>query len=160
MKKINLIALLLALSTSIANAGDCIMVKELNVKFTNDTTTFVDPMLENERIVEFKNFINETNLFVLVEGHTNNKAAAAHNLTLSTSRAVKVMKELVASGLKKSHVRAMGFGESSPIYSNNNANGLAKNRRVIAEVFNSAKELDDYIQESKARIINIKLQEQ
>ena len=160
MKKIILISLISLFAVTTSYASDCIMVKELRVKFINDSTKFVDVQKEENKIEDFKDFINQTDLYVLIEGHTNNISSARHNLDLSTRRAIVVMNELVKKGVAKSHVRAMGFGESTPLYSNSTQDGLAKNRRVIAEVFNSAEELDAYIQESKARIKNIKFQEQ
>ena len=159
MKKLNLIALLLFIATSIASA-DCIMVKELKVEFKNASTTFMDKEKENAKIEEFKDFINKTNLYVLIEGHTNKLSNARYNYELSTNRAVKVMNKLTSKGLKQSHIRAMGFGESTPLYSNNTAEGLEKNRRVIAEVFNTAEELNNYVEESKKRIQDIKFKEQ
>ena len=139
---------------------DCIMVKELNVNFNNDTTTYVDAQKEMNKIQEFEDFIEQTDLYVLIEGHTNNKSTAVHNYELSKNRAVKVMQDLKKLGLKKDHVRAMGFGESSPLYDNNDDEGLKNNRRVIAEVFNTAEELDEYINEQKNRIQDIKFKEQ
>jgi len=159
MKKLNLITLLLFLATSIASA-DCIMVKELRVEFKNASTVFMDQAKEDKKIEVFKNFINKTDLYVLIEGHTNKLSNAKYNYDLSTRRSVKVMNELVKKGLPKSHVRAMGFGESTPLYSNNTEDGLKKNRRVIAEVFNTAEELNQYILDSKKRIKNIKFNEQ
>lgn len=159
MKKLSFVASLL-LIVNFSFAMDCIMVKELKVEFVNASTKFVDQAKEDRKISEFKDFINQTDLYVLIEGHTNKLAPAQYNYNLSTRRAVKVMNELVASGLKKSHVRAMGFGESTPLYSNSTKDGLAKNRRVIAKVFNTASELDDYIKSSKNRIKNTKFQEQ
>lgn len=160
MKKIILSTLISLLAVTSSYASDCIMVKELKVKFVNDSTKFVNAKKENGKIKDFAEFINQTDLYVLIEGHTNKLANARYNYDLSTKRAVAVMYELVANGVNKSHVRAMGFGESTPLYSNETKDGLEKNRRVIAEVFNSAEELNKYIKESKARIKNIKFKEQ
>ena len=139
---------------------DCIMVKELNVNFNNDSTVYVDNEKEMNKIQEFKDFIEQTDLYVLIEGHTNSKSTAIHNYELSKNRAVKVMQDLQNSGIKKGHVRAMGFGETTPLYENTTTEGLNNNRRVIAEVFNTAEELDSYISEQKNRIEDIKFKEQ
>ena len=166
MYKLSLVALMM-LGTLTASADemkkdmdDCIMAKELKVKFINDSTKYVDEDMEMNKINEFKDFIQDTNLYVLIEGHTNKLSTAQHNYELSTRRAVTVMADLVEQGLQKSHVRAMGFGESTPLYSNDTQDGLDKNRRVIAEVFNSAEELNNYIQEQKTRIQSTKFEEQ
>ncbi len=149
-----------ALTVSINANDDCIMVKELNVKFKNGSTKFVDPKKELDKIRKFKDFIQKTDLYAVIEGHTNNLSNAVYNYNLSQKRAVKVMNILRNMGLAKSHVAAMGFGETTPLYDNKTKEGLEKNRRVVAEVFNSAKEMKAYIAKQKERIKNIKFIEQ
>lgn len=160
MKKV-LIASCLSMSLFVANsmAKECIMVEELNVEFNNATAVYSDAQ-EKEEVVRFANFMKETKLYAVVEGHTSSLDDAAYNYNLSTKRAVKVMNELKNLGVSKSHVRAMGFGESSPLYNNSTEEGAAKNRRVIAEVFNSAEELDAYIKSEKNRVKDILSKEQ
>ena len=150
MKIVNIIVAVLLSTLSLNATDDCIMVQELSVEFKNDSTAYVNNEQEMLKIKEFKDFVTQTNLFVLIEGHTNKIFSADHNIELSTKRAVKVMNKLISLGLKKSQVRAMGFGESSPLYDNNTEDGLAKNRRVIAEVFNSANDLNQYVQDQQA----------
>jgi OOP family OmpA-OmpF porin len=160
MKKLNSIIISLILGLTMANGADCIIAEELNVKFINDSTQYVNDQIEIDKITKFKDFIEATNLYVLIEGHTNNLSAAVHNLALSTKRANKVRSALIEQGLKASHVRSMGFGESTPIYTNDTADGKAKNRRVIGEVFNTAADLDAYIKKQKSRIKPILNKEQ
>ena len=140
-------------------AADCIMVADLNVEFKNDSTVYMDNK-EKEEVVNFAKFLKETGLYAVVEGHTSKFAAAPYNYELSTKRAVKVRSELINLGVKPSHIRAMGFGESSPLYDNNSEIGAQKNRRVIAEVFNDSAELSSYMASEKARISSIKYNEQ
>ena len=140
-------------------AADCIMVADLNVEFKNDSTVYMDNK-EKEEVVSFAKFLKETGLYAVVEGHTSKFATAPYNYELSTKRAVKVRSELVNLGVNPSHIRAMGFGESSPLYDNNSEIGAQKNRRVIAEVFNDSAELSSYIASEKARISSIKYNEQ
>lgn len=160
MKKI-LVASCLGMSLFVANsmAKDCITVEELNVEFHNATTVYSNNE-EKQEIVRFADFMKETDVYAVIEGHTSSLDSATYNYELSTKRAVKVMAELKKLGVNKSNVRAMGFGESSPLYSNAKQEGAAKNRRVIAEVFNSAEELDAYIKSEKTRIKDIVLLEQ
>jgi outer membrane protein OmpA-like peptidoglycan-associated protein len=135
------------------------MVEELNVEFNNATAVYSNNA-EKEEVVRFAKFLKETGLYAVIEGHTNSLDDAKYNYNLSTARAVKVMNELQGLGVKKSHVRAMGFGESSPLYDNATTEGAAKNRRVIAEVFNSAAELDAYIVSQKEKVKDILFKEQ
>jgi len=160
LKKILLSTVIgMAVSLSSISADDCIMVKDLNVEFKNASTTYMNSA-EYQEVKDFANFLKKTDLYAVIEGHTNNKANARYNYDLSTKRAVKVRQEMIKLGVPSSHIRAMGFGESSPLYDNNTEEGLLKNRRVIAEVFNSAQELDDYIKEQKQRIKPIIYKEQ
>lgn len=160
MKKI-LVASCLGMSLFVANsmAKECITVEELNVEFHNASTVYSSNE-EKQEVVRFADFMKETNVYAVIEGHTSSLDSATYNYDLSTKRAVKVMAELKKLGVNKSHVRAMGFGESSPLYNNAQQDGAAKNRRVIAEVFNSAEELDAYIKSEKSRIQDIVLLEQ
>ena len=160
MKKI-LVASCLGMSLFAASsmAEDCITVEELNVEFHNATTVYSNKE-EKQEIVRFADFMKATDIYAVIEGHTSSLDNATYNYDLSTKRAVKVMAELKKLGVDKSHIRAMGFGESSPLYNNATQEGAAKNRRVIAEVFNSAEELDAYIKSEKSRIQDIVLLEQ
>ncbi|MEA2111536.1 MAG: OmpA family protein [Campylobacterota bacterium] len=159
MKKILVSSLIstIALLSSI-QAQDCIMVEDLNVEFKNASTVYMNNT-EKQEVVNFAKFLKDTDLYAVIEGHTSSTASAKYNYDLSTSRAVKVLSTLKELGVNSSHVRAMGFGESSPLY-NNDTNEGAKNRRVIAEVFNTKAELNDYILSEKSRIKNIKYTEQ
>ena len=146
------------ISTSYA-AENCILVADLNVEFKNDSTVYMNAE-EKKEIVEFADFLKEYNLYAVVEGHTSNLATAPYNYDLSSKRAAKVRSELIKLGVKPAQVNALGFGESSPLYDNNTKSGAQKNRRVIAEVFNSEAELTDYVASEKARTAKIKHQEQ
>ena len=146
------------ISTSYA-AENCIMVADLNVEFKNDSTVYMNAE-ERKEIVEFADFLKEHNLYAVVEGHTSNIAPATYNYDLSSKRATKVRSELIKLGVKPAQVNSLGFGESSPLYDNNTESGAQKNRRVIAEVFNSEAELAEYVASEKTRTAKIKYQEQ
>lgn len=159
MKKFIVSSIIGLMTVASLQAEDCIMAKELNVQFKNDSVTYANSK-ELEEIKEYAKFLNATDLHAIVEGHTSSISDARYNFDLSQRRAVKVRAELIALGVPEKKVRAMGFGESSPLYNNNTDEGAAKNRRVIAEVFNSAEELDNYINSQKQKISSIKYKEQ
>lgn len=86
-----------------------------------------------EEVVEFMIQYPQTD--VVLEGHTDDRGAAEYNKTLSQQRAdavAGVMRERY--GVAPSRIKTKGFGESEPLYSNDTAEGRAKNRRVTAKV--------------------------
>jgi OOP family OmpA-OmpF porin len=70
------------------------------------------------------------NVAVRVEGHTDSVGTEAYNQGLSERRANAVMGHLVDRGVSASRLTATGFGELSPVASNDTAEGRALNRRV------------------------------
>lgn len=67
---------------------------------------------------------------VEVQGHTDARASDAYNLKLSQARAESAMNYLVGKGIVASRLRAMGYGESHPIASNDTVEGMSQNRRT------------------------------
>jgi chemotaxis protein MotB len=69
-----------------------------------------------------------------VAGNTDNvpiqNARFPSNWELSTSRAVEVVKLLVARGVDPRSVSAAGYGEFDPVAGNDAADGRARNRRI------------------------------
>lgn len=69
-------------------------------------------------------------LKLMVEGHTDATASAAHNLDLSLRRAKSVVKWLVEHAIDGKRLAPKGFGKNNPVASNDTADGRALNRRV------------------------------
>jgi outer membrane protein OmpA-like peptidoglycan-associated protein len=69
-------------------------------------------------------------LEIALEGHTDSIGSDQYNQNLSERRAQSVRTYLVGSGINQDMVRAMGFGESQPVVSNDNSAGRQQNRRV------------------------------
>jgi outer membrane protein OmpA-like peptidoglycan-associated protein len=67
---------------------------------------------------------------VRVEGHTDSKGSAKHNLDLSERRARSVRRWLVRSGVAPERLAAKGYGPSRPIDRTDTAAGRRRNRRV------------------------------
>lgn len=68
---------------------------------------------------------------VQVEGHTDDRADDAFNLSLSQRRAEAVRIYLIDRGVPEAQLTAVGFGEARPIAPNTTAAGRAQNRRVV-----------------------------
>lgn len=69
-------------------------------------------------------------LNIAVGGYTDNVGGNEMNQKLSENRAGSVRDYLVAQGVTSNSVGATGFGNSSPVASNDNASGRQENRRV------------------------------
>ena len=70
------------------------------------------------------------NVSVEIQGHTDSTASDAHNMDLSQRRAQSVVQYLQSMGIAASRMTAKGYGESSPIDTNETEAGKANNRRV------------------------------
>jgi outer membrane protein OmpA-like peptidoglycan-associated protein len=69
-------------------------------------------------------------LNIEVGGYTDNVGGDAKNQTLSENRATSVRDYLVKEGVPASSVTSKGFGEASPVATNDNSTGRQQNRRV------------------------------
>jgi OOP family OmpA-OmpF porin len=67
---------------------------------------------------------------VLIEGHTDNVGLDASNLELSQRRADAVRDFLLQNGVNAAQLTTRGYGETSPVASNDTAAGRQQNRRV------------------------------
>lgn len=65
-----------------------------------------------------------------VQGHTDNTGTDEYNMNLSQRRAQTVVDYLVKRGVEESRLRAVGYGNTMPIASNNSKEGRQINRRV------------------------------
>jgi len=67
---------------------------------------------------------------LLISGHTDSRGDDEMNRSLSQKRADSVRQYLINKGVDRSRMRAVGFGETQPVASNDTSAGRAKNRRV------------------------------
>ena len=100
-----------------------------NINFASDSYEL------NEQVMtilnEFIEFLDSNpNVKIAIYGHTDNVGDNGDNLQLSTNRSQAVKNYLILEGISPSRLTAKGFGETSPIASNQSADGRAKNRRT------------------------------
>ncbi|MGZ8556813.1 MAG: OmpA family protein [Chitinophagaceae bacterium] len=65
-----------------------------------------------------------------IQGHTDNAGTENYNKRLSQRRASAVARYLKNHGIASGRVKTVGFGETSPKYSNDTESGRGQNRRV------------------------------
>ncbi len=73
---------------------------------------------------------------IAIEGHTDSLGSVTYNKDLSLRRAESVARELGSRGVSRGQMNVRGFGEGSPIATNNTDSGRARNRRVEVIVEN------------------------
>jgi len=71
-----------------------------------------------------------SDVLVVVEGHTDGRGTDEYNLKLSLHRAQAVRDELVNLGVDPTRLSVRGKGKSEPVASNDTDEGRAQNRRV------------------------------
>ncbi|UWX67330.1 OmpA family protein [Empedobacter stercoris] len=85
----------------------------------------------DEIVTEIANALKKDNaLKISIEGHTDNSGDAKHNKKLSNDRANAVMQKLIALGIDKTRLSAIGYGAEKPLVANDTEENKAKNRRV------------------------------
>ena len=67
---------------------------------------------------------------IRIVGHTDSSGSEAYNQKLSEQRARSVANYLMSTGIDRDRLTVIGLGESSPIATNDTAEGRARNRRV------------------------------
>lgn len=95
--------------------------------------------LKPESIAEVENIkellVNDPNLRVQINGHTDNVGNAASNKALSLKRASAVVNYLVQHGIAATRLFAKGYGSERPIVSNDDeVGGREINRRTEIEI--------------------------
>jgi outer membrane protein OmpA-like peptidoglycan-associated protein len=81
-----------------------------------------------DRVVAMMN--RHPELFLRIEGHTDNSGDPDDNMRLSAQRALAVQAKLVAAHVDKKRLDAVGVGGLQPLASNITAEGREKNRRI------------------------------
>lgn len=115
----------------IVDSDGCMKIVRLHINFAHDSYEVKDRYMP--KIKEVVSFMNENrNYSVTVDGHTDARGSKKYNQVLSLRRANAVMGKLRELGVDMSRIAVDGYGESSPIATNDTEEGRAENRRVDA----------------------------
>jgi OmpA-OmpF porin, OOP family len=93
-----------------------------SARLTPDSMAILDKVAETLQ--------GQPSMEVEIAGHCSNEGSDAYNQRLSEQRADSVRRYLVNRGIASHRLRAVGYGESRPVASNETESGRAKNRRV------------------------------
>ena len=111
--------------------GSKVVLKNIFFDFNKAT-------LRSESIAELNRLVRilEDNATMKIEigGHTDSKGSDAYNKNLSKNRAESVVNYLIEQGVSKSRLTFKGYGETTPIATNETEEGRQENRRVEFEV--------------------------
>lgn len=107
--------------------GSSIVLDNIFFEF-NKTTLLPESHGELDNISDF---VLDNNIQLIeIGGHTDSEGSDAYNLKLSDGRAKSVVNYMKMKGIGAERMKAVGYGESKPIDTNNTEEGRAVNRRV------------------------------
>ena len=98
----------------------------------NRTTVQRDAEEKTEKVAIFMRKYPDTT--AVIEGHSDEVGSSADNMRLSQSRADNVVSYLQKRGIAPSRLKAVGYGETRPVASNNTEAGKRLNRRIDAVI--------------------------
>ena len=99
---------------------------------TNSTQVRPGLYIEITRVANILKQYPQT--LIRVEGHTDSVGSEEYNMDLSVRRALAVKNLLVREGVSEYRMETVGFGESTPVASNDTAAGRQMNRRVEIKI--------------------------
>lgn len=108
--------------------------QKLDVIFTNllfaTNSANIDPTSLDDLDELVTIMSDDEALRLSIEGHTDSRGNNDYNLELSRLRAEAVQQYLVNGGISADRIKAVGYGETRPLTTNETAQGRLKNRRV------------------------------
>lgn len=117
--------------TTVIRVGEDMLL----VRFDSDVLFAVDSATLNSQSQSALDeaagvFLEFPKTAIISQGHTDATGSEEHNQALSERRARAVENYLVGQGVDNARITSLGYGESNPIASNDDANGRSLNRRV------------------------------
>jgi len=100
-----------------------------NVEFESGSSTLLTSSYSELELL-LKMLIEHPDIKIIIQGHTDNVGTPESNLTLSEARAKAVYEWLILKEMPGERISYKGFGETTPIDSNDTEQGRQKNRRT------------------------------
>ena len=114
------------------DANGCPKVVTLEVNFAFNSFEIAEKyMPEIRKAGDF--LMKNPDYSAVLKGYTDSIGTDAYNMVLSERRAQSVMQALEVLGVNPDQLKAIGYGKSDPIATNETSEGRAQNRRVDAE---------------------------
>jgi outer membrane protein OmpA-like peptidoglycan-associated protein len=104
------------------------------VKFSFDKAELTDPARTALDELAEKLKADNRNVFVEIQGHTDNVGSDEYNLKLGEKRAEVVRRYLSQKGFALHRISVISYGESEPVADNKTREGRSANRRVVIVV--------------------------
>jgi peptidoglycan-associated lipoprotein len=106
------------------------VIEENTVYFSFDSSKITPEM---QKIIDTQlSFLKKyPKIKVILEGHTDERGSNAYNVVLGEKRAKEVEEILLKSGISKSQIEIISYGEMKPSDSSSNKEAWKKNRRVV-----------------------------
>jgi outer membrane protein OmpA-like peptidoglycan-associated protein len=95
---------------------------------TGESDVMPQSYVELRRLVELLQ--SNPTMIIELRGHTDDQGTREFNRRLSEARAQAVVDYLVAHGIDRRRLSAVGYGESRPVDTNDTPEGRSRNRRV------------------------------
>ena len=111
-----------------------LVLSDDSVKFPVNAST-LSPEAE-QRLGEFAEKLkaDNKNVYLEIQGHTDNSGAPNYNNELGEKRAEAVRKFLSMHGVALNRMATISYGEDAPVAPNETREGRAQNRRVVVMV--------------------------
>jgi outer membrane protein OmpA-like peptidoglycan-associated protein len=100
-----------------------------NVFFSTNSAELL-PKSEPELNLLLEMLVQNNQLKICINGHTDNIGTVDRNLLLSEKRAESVKNYLISKGISSDRLESKGYGETKPIATNQTEEGRQLNRRT------------------------------
>lgn len=105
------------------------------IYFTYDSS-LIKGQANLQAIHQIANYLRtHDNVYVFIEGHTDERGPQAYNLALGSRRANTVRDFLMSEGVNPDNLFTISYGKERPVVMENHEEGWSKNRRAEFKVY-------------------------